>query len=172
MLLYNGNGSGSLPGWYLTLADDEKVITEAFSFGGITIFTSFQPTEVANDDGTCSRAGRSHIFILGTVTALGYYIPDDDISDRARYQEVTQFSTPPFVEQSATKNPDGGGDDTNADVVTESLKTISEELKTLQSTRCRYANYTMNVKTILSDTGVVFIAPVPVCIDPTSWKEF
>lgn len=173
LLLYNGNGSGSLPGYYLTLASDEKVITEAFSFGGITIFTSFQPTEVANDDGTCSRAGRSHIFIVGTVTALGYYVPNDDLADRARYLEVSQFSTPPFVEQSATKNPEGGGsDDTHGDYMTDSLKTISAELKKLQSTRCRYANYTLNVKTILSDTGVVFVAPVPVCIDPSSWKEF
>ena len=39
-------------------ARNEKVITEAFSLAGITIFTSFQPTEVANDDGTCSRAGQ------------------------------------------------------------------------------------------------------------------
>ena len=56
--------------------------------------------------------------------------------------------------------------------MTTSLTVISEELKRLQSTRCRYANYTQNVKTILSDTGVVFVAPVPICIDPTSWKEF
>jgi hypothetical protein len=171
-LLYNGNGTGSLPGWYLTLEGDEKVITEAFSFGGITIFTSFQPTEVANDDGTCSRAGRSHVFILGTVTALGYYLPDGSLANRQRYLEVTQFSTPPFVEQSATKNPEDGGGGPNADDVTDELAAITEELKKLQSTRCRYANYTMNVKTILADTAVIFVAPVPVCIDPTSWKEF
>ncbi len=173
-LLYDGNGSGSLPGWILTLAADEKVITETFSLAGISIFTSFQPTEVANDDGTCSRAGRSHIFIVGTVTALGYSIPTSgDLSDRQRYTEVQQFTTPPFVEQSATKNPEaGGGSDDHADYITESLGLIRDELKSLQSTRCRYANYTQNIKTIRSDTGLVFIAPVPLCIDPTSWKEF
>ncbi len=173
-LLYDGNGLGSLPGWYLTLAADEKVITEAFSLAGITIFTSFQPTEVPNDDGTCSRAGRSHIFIVGTVTALGYSIPTGGtLADRTRYTEIQQFTTPPFVEQSATKNPVGGGaDDSHADFITESLGLIRDELKTLQSTSCRYANYTQNIKTIRSDTGLVFIAPVPLCIDPTSWKEF
>ena len=173
-LLYDGNGTGSLPGWYLTLQPDEKIITEAFSLAGITIFTSFQPTEVENDDGTCSRAGKSHIFIVGTVTALGYSIPTGgDLSDRARYTEVQQFTTPPFVEQSATKNPEGGaGSDQHADYITESLALIRDELKTLQSTRCRYANYTQNIKTIRSDTGLVFIAPVPLCIDPSSWKEF
>lgn len=173
-LLYNGNGSGSLPGWYLTLAAEERVITEAFSLAGITIFTSFQPTEVPNDDGTCSRSGRSHVFIVGTVTALGYNIPTNgDLADRTRYTEIQQFTTPPFVEQSATKNPEGdGGSTQHADYLTESLQLIRDELKTLQSTRCRYANYTQNIKTIRSDTGLVFIAPIPICIDPTSWKEF
>ncbi len=172
--LYDGNGSGSLPGWYLTLATDEKVITEAFSLAGITIFTSLIPTEVTNDDGTCSRAGESHIFIVGTVTALGYSIPNGGtLADRERSTSVPRFTTPPFVEQSATKNPEAGGaSGQHADYITESLALIRDELKTLQSTRCRYANYTQNIKTIRSDTGLVFIAPVPLCIDPTSWKEF
>jgi hypothetical protein len=153
---------------------NEKVITEAFSLAGVTIFTSFVPTEVANDDGTCSRAGTSRIFIVGTVTALGYNIPEGGtLIDRVRYTEVPQFTTPPFVEQSATANPEGGSSgDQHADYITESLALIRDELKSLQSSRCRYANYTQNIKTIRSDTGLVFVAPIPLCIDPTSWKEF
>ena len=172
--LYDGNGGQTLPGWYLTLAADEKVITEAFSLAGITIFTSLIPTEVTNDDGTCSRAGESHIFIVGTVTALGYSIPEGGtLADRERSTSVPRFTTPPFVEQSATKNPEAGGaSDQHADYITESLGLIRDELKSLQSIRCRYANYTQNIKTIRSDTGLVFIAPIPLCIDPTSWKEF
>ncbi len=108
------------------------------------------------------------------MTALGYSIPTGgDLDDRQRYSEIQQFTTPPFVEQSATKNPeDGAGGEDHADFITESLALIRDELKSLQSTRCRYANYTQNIKTIRSDTGLVFIAPVPLCIDPTSWKEF
>ncbi len=174
LYLYNGDGAGSLPGWYLTMLPDEKVITESFSLAGVTIFTSFVPTEVANDDGTCSRAGTSRIFIVGTVTALGYNIPDGGtLIDRVRYTEVAQFTTPPFVEQSATANPEGGGSgEQQADKLTDTLKWIRDELKSLQPTSCRYANYTQNIKTIRSDTGVVFVAPIPLCIDPTSWKEF
>ncbi len=172
--LYDGDGAGSLPGWYFAMMPDEKVITEAFSLGGVTIFSSFEPTEVANSDGTCSRAGTSRIFIVGTVTALGYNIPDGGtLIDRVRYTEVPQFTTPPFVEQSATSNPEGSSSGTqHADYITEALGLIRDELKTLQSTRCRYANYTQNIKTIRSDTGLVFVAPIPLCIDPTSWKEF
>ena len=173
-LLYDGDGVARLPGWYIPLDANEKLITEAFSLAGITFFTSYQPTEVANDDGTCSRAGASRVFIVGTVTALGYSIPPEGtIADRGRYTEVPQFTTPPFVEQSATKNPEDGGSGTqHADFITDTLAIIRDELKSLQSKRCRYANYTQNIKTIRSDTGVVFIAPVPLCIDPTSWKEF
>ncbi len=171
--LFNGSG-GSQRGWFLTLTANEKVITEGFSLAGVTIFSSFVPTEVANSDGTCSRAGTSRIFIVGTVTALGYNIPEGGaLIDRVRYTEVPQFTTPPFVEQSATANPEGGGSGTqHADYITESLALIRDELKTLQSSRCRYANYTQNIKTIRSDTGLVFVAPIPLCIDPTSWKEF
>lgn len=172
--LYDGNGSGSLRGWYFTLPANEKVITEAFSLSGITIFTAFEPTDVTNSDGTCSRGGRSKVFIVGTVTALGYSYETVAAggSVRTRYTEIPQFTTPPFVEQSATANPDSGGGDQHADFITEALALIRDELKTLQSTRCRYASYTQNIKTIRSDTGVVFVAPIPICIDPTSWKEF
>jgi hypothetical protein len=172
--LYNGGASGTLPGWYFTLDPNEKVITEGFSLAGVTLFTSFVPTEVANSDGTCSRAGTSRIFIVGTVTALGYSIPPGGtIADRGRYTEIQQFTTPPFVERSATANPESGGGNTqHADYITESLGIIRDELKKLQSNRCRYASYTQNIKTIRSDTGVVFVAPIPLCIDPVSWKEF
>ena len=122
---------------------------------------------VVSNGGTCSRLGASHNFIGDTVRASGY------AAGFARYMTVGDLTTPPFVEQSATKNPEaGGGDATHAAFITESLGLIRDELKSLQSIRCRYANYTQNIKTIRSDTGLVFIAPIPLCIDPTSWKEF
>ena len=167
LLLYEGDGAGSLPGWYLTLEPNEKVITEAFSFAGVTIFTSFRADEIANDGGTCSRLGASHIFIVDTVRASGY------AEGFARYMTVGDLTTPPFVEQGATKNPEGTPGTTNhADFITDELASIRDALKALQLPRCRYANYTLNIKTIRSDTGVEFVAPVPVCIDPTNWKEF
>lgn len=174
--LYDPPGE-ALPGYYLTLNMDEKVITPAFSLAGITIFTAFEPTEVANADGTCSRAGSSRVFLVGTVTALGYnYLSNPDPTGdviRNRYLTVPQFTTPPFVEQSATKNPEGSSPSTqHADFITETLAAVRDELKSLQQTFCRYANYTQNIKTIRSDTGLVFVAPVPICIDPSTSMEF
>jgi hypothetical protein len=110
-LLFDGDGAGSLPGWYLTLEPNEKVITEAFSFAGVTIFTSFRADEIANDGGTCSRLGASHIFIVDTVRANGY------AAGGARYRNVGDLTTPPFVERHRTRRA----------VVTPLTPTITEE---------------------------------------------
>jgi hypothetical protein len=47
-----------------------------------------------------------------------------------------------------------------------------ETLKGLFPDNCRFGNFTLNLKTVRSDTGVVFIAPIPVCIIEKNWKEF
>ncbi|MFN7942567.1 MAG: hypothetical protein U0X73_13315 [Thermoanaerobaculia bacterium] len=164
----------STPGWYITLQPDERVITEAFALSGITFFTSYEPqaTVESGDDGpTCSKTGTSHIFIVGTYNAIGYSIPEGaTLNDRVRYSSAPAFTTQPYTEQSATKNPSTQG--TNSDEITETLALIESELQSTLPSTCRFANYTLNLKTIRSDTGVVFIAPVPICIEPTNWKEF
>lgn len=162
------------PGWYLDLDPDERVITEGFALSGITIFTSFVPDEVENPDGTCSRTGESHIFIVGTVSGAGYWFPDpENTSLRQRYFTSAYFTSAPFVERGATGNQsDGGGGGNNADQLTDSLALVKEELKSLLPPNCRFGNYTQNVKSLRQDTRIVFIAPVPICIEPTNFKEF
>ena len=162
------------PGWYMNLGAGERVITEGFALSGITIFTSFLPDEVENPDGTCSRTGESHIFIVGTVTGAGYWFPDpDDPSSRERYFTSAYFTSAPFVERGATGNQtDPGGGGANADQLTASLAKVREELKSLFPPNCRFGNYTQNVKSLRQDTRIVFIAPIPICIEPSNFKEF
>ena len=48
-----------------------------------------------------------------------------------------------------------------------------EILKSLFPENCKFvANYRMDIKTVRSDTGVEHIAPVPICIIESNWKEF
>jgi hypothetical protein len=164
----------STPGWFMNLGVGERVITEGFALSGITIFTSFLPDEVENPDGTCSRTGESHIFIVGTVSGAGYWFPDpDDVSSRERYFTSAYFTSAPFVERGATGNQtDPGGGGTNADQLTDSLVKVREELKSLFPPNCRFGNYTQNVKSLRQDTRIVFIAPIPICIEPPNFKEF
>ena len=132
-------------------------------------FTVYDPVHTESD-GVCARGGTSKIFTVNTANAAGYTVAAGS-TDYVRYITAPNFSTQPFTEQSATGNR-GGGTGTNADQWTDELRLINKELKKLFPQDCRFANYTLDIKTIRSDTGIVFIAPVPICIEGHNWKEF
>jgi hypothetical protein len=172
-------------GWFLRLNADERVITDSFALSGISFFSSYQPdtcigtldpsTNVCtppknNEDKVCAKTGRSRIFIVNTTNANSFMVGAD--GQRTKFFMVSNFVTNPYVEQGATKNPSSSGTGTNADQLTTALTNVMEELKKLFPKNCRFANYRLDIKTISSDTGVVFIAPVPVCIVEKNWKEF
>jgi hypothetical protein len=75
------------------------------------------------------------------------------------------------VERGATGNQPGGGGQ-NADQLSASLQLVREELKKLFPANCRFGNYTQNIKSLRQDTRIQFIAPVPICIEATNFKEF
>lgn len=164
--LFGNPDPNLLAGWYFPLGANEKLITEPFTLSGITFFTIYDPISSAVD-GACALGGESKIFIVNTVNAVGYVPAGTGFE---RYSTAPKFTTQPFAESSATQNPGGSND--NADTWTESLRTINRELRELQPTTCRFANYTIDIKTIRSDTGIVFVAPVPVCIEGHNWKEY
>jgi hypothetical protein len=159
-------------GWYFTLGESERLITEPFTLAGITFFTIFDPLIVEDNDGVCGRSGESKIFIVNTVTTEGYQIPVGSTT-RTRYTTAPYFTTQPFVELSATKNPGAeGASSSTADQWTDELEAINKQLRLLMPDSCKFANYTQDIKTVRSDTGILFIAPVPMCIEPHNWKEF
>jgi len=52
------------------------------------------------------------------------------------------------------------------------LSNVMNTLKQLFPRNCRFGNYRIDIKAISGDTGVIFIAPVPICIVEKNWKEF
>ena len=158
-----------LKGWYFTLLDDEKLITEPFTLAGVTFFTVYSPILTETDE-VCVLSGDSKIFVVNAVSSAGYAIAAGT-TERTRYTIAPTFTTQPFVESSATKNAPTSST-SNADTWTDELKLINADLKKLFPPGARFANYTLDIKTIRSDTGIVFIAPVPVAIEPHNWKEF
>jgi len=169
--LYAGGGGDTLPGWYFPLATDDRLITEPFSLSGVTFFTIFAPVQSENPDGVCSFTGESKIFIVNTVTTKGYAV-QAGTTTRTRYFTSPTFTSQPYVESSATKNAPTSSTTANADTWTAALAEINADLRKLYPPNARFANYTLDIKTIRSDTGIVFIAPVPVAIEPHNWKEF
>lgn len=167
--LFANPNSAKLPGWYFTLDPNEKLITEAFSLSGVTFFTVYAPIHT-EEDNVCALGGESKIFTVNTVNASGYALAAG-ATDYTRYVTAPRFTTQPFIEQSATGNQ-GTGTGNNADTWTDELRQINAELKKLFPAACRFANYTLDIKTIRSDTGIVFVAPVPICIEGHNWKEY
>ncbi len=169
--------AGKLNGWVMLLDADERVITKTFTLSGITVFTAYSPETVVTEETPqanplCSRTGTSRIFTVFTTS--GNAVINLDGEGLTRFWQVPEFVTDPYTEQSATKNPVSGDGSTlpHSDQLTENLERVMTTLKTLFPDNCRFANYTTNIKTIRSDTGVVFIAPVPICIIERNWKEF
>jgi hypothetical protein len=167
--LFGNPDPNKLPGWYFTLSANDKLITEPFALSGITFFTVYAPIS-SEADHVCALGGESKIFTVNTANAAGYAVAAGTTT-YTRYVTAPKFTTQPYTEQSATGNQ-GGGTGPNADQWTDELRLINAELKKLFPADCRFANYTLDIKTIRSDTGIVFIAPVPICIEGHNWKEY
>ncbi len=167
-------GSGSNPGWALELEEEERVVDKSFSLAGVVFFNSYIPEPVVPGEEACGRAGESRLFTVAATNANGLRPRSDGNTDR--YRAVADFVTSPFVEVSqttddlpadTTKPPNPDGDPcTGMEQLTQSMQA------TLFPANCRFANYTVNVKTIRSDSGIECVAPVPVCIVERNWKEF
>ena len=156
-------------GWYLRLDPDERVITRAFSLAGITVISSFQPLEESageDEDNVCRRFGDSRVTVVTSTSANSL------LSSGERYFVIPSgFLSTPFAEVGQTKNPDAGGDPT-ADDIPDNLSQVIGEIKKLFPSNCRFANYTVNIKAVRDDTGIEFLAAVPVCTFETNWREY
>jgi hypothetical protein len=172
---YVTNVAAAKRGWYLDLGANEKLITNPFALSGIVLFTAFKPDVVVTGgkEPTCSRTGKSRIFAVSATNGNGLLVDEDGFG--TRYTEIADFVTDPYTEQGATKNP-ALNDPTrrHSDQIPPGshLADVLEQLKKLFPPNCKFGHYRIDVKTLSSDTGVVFIAPVPVCIIEKNWKEF
>lgn len=160
-------------GWYLVLDPNERVINDAFALAGVTFFSTFKPrVEVATskEGPQCSKTGVSRIFIVSTLNADPFVQPPSGVTEPpSRAFEVANFVTNPFAEQGQTKNESTGV----AEICDDETKlAIMESMKSLFPPTCKFSNYRVDIKTIASDTSLVCIAPVPVCVIQKNWKEY
>ncbi len=152
-------------GWYLRLDRNERVITRAFSLAGITVISSFQPLEETADGGVCRRFGNSRVTVVTTTSANSL------LSSGERFFMIPAgFVSTPFAEVGQTKNPDAGG--STSDDLPDNLQNVLGEIRKLFPSNCRFANYTINIKAVRDDTGIEFLAAVPVCTFETNWRNF
>jgi len=166
-------GSEGVRGWFFRLQPKERVVTNAFALSGITVFSSFIPRvdPAIGQDGepACALRGISRAFAVFTTNGAGTLF--DDSGTRVRTTEISSLATEAFIERGQTKNPAQDGQ-SSSDALTAKLQQVMDELKRLFPENCKFANYRLDIKTISANTGVVHIAPVPVCIIEKNWREF
>lgn len=161
-------------GWFLPLRVDEKLITNPFALSGILVFTVFDPDVQiipgqGQEEPTCRRTGTSRIFVLNATNGNGLLYDSNLLP--TRFTNIQDFVTEPYTEQgqAPTAPTDEGS---HFDEIPPNLQKVMQELQKLFPANCKFGNYRVDVKTLSSDTGLVYIAPVPICIIEKNWKEF
>ncbi len=172
-------------GWALALEQNDRVITQAFAVVGTIVFTSFKPQDADPDSGDepCARTGRSRIFVIDATNANAFTDLDNQTAASIeRYLDVGDFTTSPYVDQTATKNPppppgspSSGGRHTDS-TLSEVQLALQEQIRTALMRYfpegCRYNKaYSMTVNASRSDTGFVRYATIPIAMCPVDWKE-
>jgi hypothetical protein len=161
-----------------TLNFGERVITDSFALSGINTFSTFEPevnfAPAVKNSGqtgeTCTDTGTSRIFV--TFTTNGNTVLTDTANNAVRFYNEPTFVTAPYTEQAQTKNPTPGTPSSGTSELTPALASVMNTLKSLFPRNCRFGNYRIDIKAISGDTGIIFIAPVPICIIQKNWKEF
>lgn len=151
-------------GWFMELQEEERVIAAPFALSGLLTFLTFQPDEVISGGGrTCANAGQGRAFTVLSING------DPLRAGQPRFTIIDDLPTSPYTEVGVTKNPVPSSGQTEEGIPPE-LEPVLNALKALFPKECRFGNYTINVKTRRADTGIEFIAPIPVCIVQKNWK--
>lgn len=165
-------------GWYLAFdaAANERMVTPPLTLSGLVFFSTYLPYLESTPDPAepkltvCEKRGDSRSYSLFVFSGNGATL--DANGDWARYRKVDDvFVSEPFVEQFQTGNPAGAA--TTSPVPGDlDFERLMEELKTeLFSPRCRFnPSYRFDIRTVRSDTGVEYIASVPICMLPSNWR--
>jgi hypothetical protein len=160
-------------GWYIVLEEEERTLNRAFSLAGVTVISTYQPEQtIGLGGGVCVRTGDSRTFVVNTTNACGL-LPSDDPNSLDRYFVIEGgFLSSPFVETGQTKNPDADDDGPTADDIPDDLISVMGEIRKLFPDDCKFANYTINIKAVRDDTGIQFLAAIPICTVETNWRDF
>ena len=158
-------------GFFLELENKERLIAKSFGLSGVLFFSTYIPeTTPAGVGLSCGSSGKSRLYSIFTTNGVGIRTNKD------RFSEVSDFVTSPFVES------DGGSGDlpaNPADPASTSQACDETELQAIRTSlmskmppECNFAQYSVNVMTLQSHSGVECIVPIPVCVVQRNWKEF
>ncbi len=153
---------GKQNGWVLDMDADERMLNKPFALAGLVTFTTFIPDTLVTTGGACGADGLSRLYGLRLPCA-------NSLTDDILLEEVNDFVTQPFVDAGHADE----GDDPNAQPAYDAdLIALHDSLKDQFPAECTFTNYTLDLKVLLSRTGVSTLVPIPVCVIERNWKEF
>jgi len=156
-------------GWHVEFSDNERLLSSPLVVAGVVVFTGFTPRTIpATPSADCQETGTSRIFGVLAKNATGLLFVS---GSRTRFRTVNDLVTAPFTEQGQTKNPPPGAP-TGADDLPADQRKILEELKELFPERCKFPpGYRVDVKMRDSRGTIDWIAPIPLCVMETNFRE-
>ncbi len=170
------------PGWVMDLGSpDIRVTAEAFVVSGLLIFSDFEG-EITD----CEQTGTTRAFVLqvknaspvaplsldpSTATDSDYdtHVLDED----DRFDEIDEFTTAPFIDRTATKNPPPSTDHTLLDEINENLgEAVRNSIMDQYPRGSRFNRaFSLVIAALRNSTGVQVYATVPIAVYPADWKD-
>lgn len=170
------------PGWGMTFTGGNyRITSQAFVISGILIFSVYDPDVVPDvtGDQLCAFSGESLSFVVFVENANAVAPLSDpertsgDLTGEDRFRRIGDFTTAPFIDRTATKNPGGGGTGRDITKVQAELQAkLREAIKSRYPRGSRFNDaYNIVVGAFESSTGAQVYATIPVAIFPTDWRE-
>ena len=175
---------GNRRGWAMSFTPDARTTAEPFVVGGILIFSVFDPTIVPDANAACALSGVTRAFVVsatnsGPVAPLG---PDDSgpggstrpKGERGidRYHEIAEFTTAPFVDRTATKNPTSDTKTILDEIDDEIADAVRESLVAQYPRGSRFNEaFSLVIAALRNSTGVNVLTTIPIAMYPADWRD-
>ncbi len=193
-LLVADNGS-ALPGWFMAVPDNFRMVSPPFLTFGVLIFSMFNGEVAAAGNNLCGASGSTFTFVVQAENAnplaqlTNFDGNDANDSDPGEYTAEDRYivpeppedenapvplTTPPFVETTANEQPT---DDPAADgsILSADQALSKEILNSIQKLFPRGSRFNPVVSKLvvlqLSDGSPAVRIPVPIGVYPADWGE-
>jgi Tfp pilus tip-associated adhesin PilY1 len=155
--------TGRQPGWVLQLSRDERVVTKALMVSGLLVFSTFTSAEVPAP--LCTYQGDGKVYALLATNANSIAGATEE-----RAIAVDGFAGRPVVTTTGMTAPGQTGGDVDPFEAAR-IQGIRDNLMDLFPADCRFGSFSLNVSVALSNTSVLPVASIPVCVARKNWTE-
>jgi hypothetical protein len=153
--------TGLQPGWVLQLAANERLVTKAVLLSGLLVFSTFQPFSPE----LCEYSGNGSVYALLATNANSIAGPTEDRATVVEGFAGRAVITPAGMAQA------GADGQTTDPFETARMLQIRSNLMDLFPPDCKFGSFNLSVSVALSNTSVMSVASIPICVARKNWTE-